>query len=147
MMAVFPSADSATALLKRSSAAPAPTSLPPCWAHTPPERVYTHAAPASLLSRGPPTMAVFPSADIATDWPCSAPPTAPVPTSLPPCCVHTPPERVNAQAAPITLFSPGPPSPGPPMMAVFPSADIATEVPCSGYPTAPVRSEEHTSEL
>ena len=32
------------------------------WAHTPFERVYTHVAPALLLSLEPPTRAVFPSA-------------------------------------------------------------------------------------
>src|ERR1700750_2138218 len=38
------------------------------------------------LSRGPPTMAVLPLADSATEAPCSAFPTAPVPTSFGPCC-------------------------------------------------------------
>src|SRR5438132_1286259 len=42
--------------------APVPTSFVPCWVHTLPERVYTHAAPVARLSRSPPTMAVFPSA-------------------------------------------------------------------------------------
>ena len=46
------------------------------------------------LSSGPPTMAVLPSADSATEAPCSAVPTAPVPTSLLPCWVQTPPLRV-----------------------------------------------------
>ena len=42
-----------------------PTSLLPCWVHTPPLRVNTHAAPARELSPGPPTTAVLPSADSA----------------------------------------------------------------------------------
>jgi hypothetical protein len=37
------------------------------WLHTPPERVYTQAAPASAWSKGPPTRAVFPSAESATE--------------------------------------------------------------------------------
>ncbi len=60
----------------------------------------THAAPIKELSSGPPTMAVVPSAEIATEVPCRAYPTAPVPTSLLPCCDHTPPLRLNTQAAP-----------------------------------------------
>src|SRR5947209_1344412 len=105
-MAVFPFPDSAT----ERCCPPSPkvtvpgTSLPPCWFHTPPERVYTHAAPAPALSPAPPTKAVFPSADSATDVPCCTlrllSPTAPVPTSLPPCWLHVPPERVNTHAAP-----------------------------------------------
>ena len=60
--------------------APVPTNLGPCWLHTPPERVNTHAAPTLPpelplmtmgLSLGPPTMAVFPSLESATDKPCS----------------------------------------------------------------------------
>src|ERR1700687_5218105 len=34
-------------------------------------------------------MALLPSAEIATEWPCLATPTAPVPTSLLPCWVQT----------------------------------------------------------
>src|SRR5260370_1203254 len=47
-------------------AAPKPTSLAPCWFQTPPLLVQTHAAPAKLLSSGPPMMAVLPSADSDT---------------------------------------------------------------------------------
>src|SRR5262249_12381121 len=61
---------------------------PPCWDHTPPLRVNTHAAPAVLLSLIPPTITVLPSADSATDRPCCAFPTAPVPTSFGPCCLN-----------------------------------------------------------
>src|SRR2546422_768378 len=47
--------------------APAPTTFAPCWLHTPAERVKTDAAPAQQLSTGPPTMAVFPSAESETE--------------------------------------------------------------------------------
>src|SRR5450759_1713700 len=86
-MAVLPSPDSATeSLWKALPTAPVPTSLLPCWVQTLPLRVKTHAAPVPLLSVNPPTMAVLPSADSATDQPWSALPTAPVPTSFGPCC-------------------------------------------------------------
>ena len=49
-----------------------PTSLAPCWVQTPPLRVNTHAAPVLELSPHPPTMAVLPSPDSATEEPCSA---------------------------------------------------------------------------
>src|SRR5256885_200789 len=38
------------------------------------------------LSLGPPTMAVLPSEDSATEMPCAAAPFAPEPTSFGPCC-------------------------------------------------------------
>ena len=114
--------------------APVPTSLLPCWVHTPLLRVKTHAAPTPRLSPGPPTMAVLPSADSATEVPWSAAgPAAPVPTSLLPCWVQTPLLRVKTHAAPTSELSPGPPT-----MAVLPSADSATEVPWPAAPTAPV---------
>src|SRR5450755_660699 len=76
-------------------------------------------------------MAVLPSAEIATDAPCwAAPP--PVPISLA-CCVHTPLLNVYIHAAPVFPLSPGPPT-----MAVLPSADNAAAAPCSDCPTAPV---------
>src|SRR6516164_3657679 len=86
-MAVLPSPDSATdePQLGLPTALP-PTSLVPCWLHTPPARVKTHAAPSRELSSNPPTMAVLPSPDSATDQPCAAAPTAPVPTSFGPSC-------------------------------------------------------------
>src|SRR5262245_15671224 len=58
-----------------------------------------HVAPARLLSPGPPTMAVFPSPESDTETPCTALPTAPVPTSLA-CWLHTLPERVYTHVAP-----------------------------------------------
>src|SRR5215470_2248992 len=100
-MAVLPSADSATELpCAAGPLAPMPTSLLPCWVNTPPLRVNTHAAPAPELSQGPPTTAVLPSADSATELPWKAIALAPVPTSLLPCWVHIPPLRVNTHAAP-----------------------------------------------
>src|SRR6266446_4569270 len=134
-MAVFPSPESDTE--KPWCAMPTasvPTSFVPCWVHTPTERVYTHAAPATLLSKGPPTMAVFPSAESDTEKPCSAMPTAPVPTSFVPCWVHTPPEeRVYTHAAPAKPLSAFPPT-----MAVFPSPESDTEKPWCAMPTASV---------
>ena len=81
----------------------------------------THAAPAPPLSLLPPTIAVFPSPEIATETPCVAAPTAPVPTSLLPSCVHTAPFLTYIHAAPLSLLSNGPPT-----IAVFPSAEIET---------------------
>src|SRR5664280_237906 len=103
-----------------SPAAPVPTSLSPCCFQAPAARVNTQTAPTPLLSPGPPTAAVLPSEDSATAQPWFALATAPVPTNLAPVCVHWPPERVNTQAAPVPVLSPGPP-----MIAVLPSAERA----------------------
>src|ERR1017187_8027142 len=104
-MAVLPSADSATEMpcLLYVPTRSVPNSLLPCWLQTPPLRVKTQAAPIVLLSKGPPTMAVLPSADSATEMPWLTPCFAsePVPTSSPPCCFHTLPLRVKTQAPPI----------------------------------------------
>src|SRR5271165_3576566 len=135
-MAELPSADSATDMPWRPlSAAPVLISLLPCCVQTPALRVNTHAAPAAprpngtdparALSLGPPTMAVLPSADSATDMPWRALPTAPVPTSFLPCCVQTLPLRVNTHAASARH---------PPTMAVLPSADSATDAPWDHNP-------------
>ena len=133
-MAVLPSADSATETpCLAFPTAPVPTSLLPCWVQTPPLRVKTHAAPTYELSKGPPTMAVLPSSDRATEKPWPSAPTAPVPTNLLPCCVQTPPLRVKTHAAPVILLSASPPT-----MAVLPSADSATDQPCSASPTTAV---------
>src|SRR6202167_6137526 len=114
-------------------AAPVPTSLLPCCVHAPPERANTQAAPAFELSPGPPISAVLPSPDRAAEAPCdTAGPEAPAPTSLTPCCVQALPERVNTQAAPAVELSCGPP-----VRAVLPSADRATEVPWLAAPAAP----------
>src|SRR5258708_23340362 len=107
---------------------PEPTSLGPCWLHTLPLRVYTHAAPVWLLSRYPPTIAVFPSAEIATEYPWFMfGPTPSLPTSLCPCCVHTAADCVKTHAAPVPLLSALPP-----MIIVVPSAETATPVPSPG---------------
>ena len=104
---------------------PLPTSFAPCCVHIPPVRVNIQVAPIPPLSDGPPTASVFPSPDSDTDDPCSwLLPTPPLPTSLAPCCVHTPSVRVNIQVAPTKLLSPDPPT-----ASVFPSADNDTENP------------------
>src|SRR5262245_16482287 len=87
----------------------------------------THAAPAPMLSANPPTRAVRQSPDNATDQPCSALPTAPVPMSLAPW-LHSPATRMKTHAVPAGT------SPGPPRIAVLPSPDSATEKPCRDIP-------------
>src|SRR6516162_8589621 len=132
-MTLLPSPDSATeAPWTALPTAPVPTSLLPCWLQRAPLRVKTQAAPACELSPGPPTAAVLPSLDNATDQPCMAA-TPPVPASFVPCWVQTPLLRVKTHAAPAYAWSAGPPT-----MAVLPSADSATEMPCWALPTAPV---------
>src|SRR6476619_2300891 len=132
-MAVLPSADSATDMPWLAfPTASVPTSFLPCCVQTPPLRVNTHAAPVLLLSDHPPTPAVLPSADSATDipWPrCNASSPAPLPISLLPCCVHTSPLRENTHAAPRLRLSLGPP-----MMVVLPSPDTATDAPWDHKP-------------
>src|SRR5262245_35333730 len=137
---MLPSADSATDVPRRPTALLL-TSLLPCCVQTPPLRVNTHAAPGAPrpkgrdrshgLSPGPPTMAVLPSADNATDMPWRALPTASAATSFLPCCVQIPPRRVNTHAAPVLLLSDQPPT-----RAVLPSAESATDMPRRGFPTA-----------
>src|SRR5438309_1502711 len=85
-MAVFPSAERDTETpCAAFPTAPEPTNLAPCCVQTPPLLVQTHAAPAALLSRFPPTMAVLPSAERDPETPCAAFPTAPVPNNFGPC--------------------------------------------------------------
>src|ERR1700690_188316 len=83
----------------------------------------------AVSSPFPPTIAVLPSDERLTElpWYTLAPP-APVPTSLPPCCVQTSPLRVNTHAAPILLLSSGSP-----MIAVLPSPERAVELPNSVF--------------
>src|SRR5271169_3067257 len=95
-----------------------PTSLFPCCVHTLSFLVNTQTAPLEKLSSGPPTIAVLPSAERETEDPCDGNHTVPLPTSLLPCCVHTPPLRVYTHAAPIHVLSSGPPT-----IAVFPSVE------------------------
>ena len=84
-IAVLPSADRATAgPCAALPTAPVPTSFGPCWPHTLPLRVNTHAAPADP-SPFPPTIGVLPSADRATGGPCRGPPAKPLPISFGPC--------------------------------------------------------------
>ena len=77
---------------------------------------------------------MFPSADSATLKPNPPAPVSPVPVSLPPCCVQVEPVRVNTHAAPRL-----PLSPGPPIRAVFPSADSATLKPNLPAPVSSLR--------
>src|SRR6266511_3730943 len=132
-MAILPSADSATDVPWRALAtAPVPTSFLPCWVQTPPLRVNTHAAPVLPLSDHPPTMAVLPSAESATDipWPGgNGGSPAPLPTSFLPCCIQTSPLRVKTHVAPIVRLSLGRPT-----MAVLPSAERATDAPWDHNP-------------
>src|SRR5262245_38962170 len=145
---MLPSAESATEGADFPTA-PAPTSFLSCCIQTSPLRVNTHAAPIVLLSLGPPTMAVLPSPERATDapWDHKPPPySLVVPTSLPPCCLQTPPLRVNTHAAPVGPTRGGRSrsallGPGPPTMAVLPSADSATDIPWLVLPTAPVSDQ------
>src|SRR5216684_2499029 len=70
MMAVFPSPERATVIcLYEVPTGPEPTSLLPCWVQTPSFLVHTQAAPAPPLSNSPPTIAVLPSAEMATASP------------------------------------------------------------------------------
>src|SRR5258706_1572754 len=134
-IAVLPSAEMAAEdPWAELPAAPAPIRLEPRCDQTPPLRVKTQAAPVSESSLLPPTIAVSPSAERATEIPSlTRLPDAPVPTSLAPCCDQTPPLRVKTQAAPVPESSFDPPR-----IAVEPSEERATEQPCSPTPTAPV---------
>src|SRR5262249_28188487 len=123
-LALSPPADTAPHMPCRAlPRAPLQTPFLLCCVQIPPLRVNTHAAPVVLLSDHPPTMAVLPSADSATDMPWRAFPTAPVPMSFLPCCVQTLPLRVNTHA-PSVLH--------PPTMALSPSARPAAAIPCPG---------------
>src|SRR5262249_61710974 len=109
--------------------------LPAAWslggARTLRLRLNTDAVAAGQA----PTMAVSPSAESATDipWPKAAAGSpslrTPLPTSLLPCWLQTPPLRVNTQAAPVVLLSLGPP-----MIAVPPLAESATDIPWDHNP-------------
>ena len=128
--ATFPNAESATDFPWRESPTrPDPTSRAPCCVQTPAERVKTQAAPRFAASAGPPTSAVFPSPEIATDCPWLESPVVPVPTSLGPCCSQTPWDRAKTQAAPVTASAFGPPK-----MSVSPSAESAAAYPCRAFP-------------
>src|SRR3977135_4741622 len=71
-------------------------------------------------------MTILPSADSATEG-------AALPSiSLLPCCVQTPPLRLNTHAVPALLLSDNPPT-----TAGLPSAESATDMPWRALPTAP----------
>src|SRR5262249_6205392 len=137
-IAMLPSADSAT------EDAEFPTASMPAsllhWAQLMPLRVNTAAAPTPRSPADPPTSAILPSADRATDVPWRA---FPALTSLLPCCSQTFALRANTHAAPAAPRPKGTDpshglSPGPPTMAMLPSADSATDVPWRALPTAPL---------
>jgi hypothetical protein len=78
-------------------------------------------------------MAVFPPSESETDRPCSTNvPMAPVPTNFA-CWVHPFSERVYTHVAPVKSLSSEPPT-----IAVFPSPESETEVPCAAKPMMPV---------
>src|SRR5580658_6986345 len=130
--AVSPSDDRLTELpCAALPIAPLPTNLGPCWLQTAPARTNTQDAPAPEASPYPPSSAVLPSADKATDAPTNSSPLRPVGSNLEPCCDQTPAERVKTQAAPIVELSSAPP-----ISAVLPSDDRAAECPKSAAPTA-----------
>src|SRR5579872_1383676 len=96
---VVPSAESANEL--PNPRVPVPMILDPDRFHVAFARLNAHRAPAPLLSPGPPTRTILPSAEIATELPCRAWPDAPPPTSLEPCCVQVPFALTKVQAAPV----------------------------------------------
>src|SRR5216684_1325397 len=75
--------------------------LAACCLVTAGSRSKTHAAPAPFLSPGPPTMAVLPSPESATESPWPALPVAPEPTRLLDCWYQTPLFLVKIHAAPM----------------------------------------------
>src|SRR5580704_4491657 len=97
-----------------------PISCEPASLQAEPERVKTHAEPASLFSWGSPTSATFPLPESATLEPKLLPAVAP-PVSLGPCWDQLDPERVYTQAEPALAASSGPP-----IRAVSPLSDSAT---------------------
>src|SRR4029077_20440588 len=111
------------------------------WLQVEPARVNRNAVPTSVGSSlplpGAPISAVSPSDDTATlspKWPSTRGPPA---VSFPPCWVQVDPERVKTQAAPTLLRRQVEHllSSGPPISAVFPSAESATLSPNSLLPT------------
>ena len=100
----------------------------PCWVQTPPLRVQTHAAPAPPLSWSPfRTIAVLPSAerDNGITLIGSSPPRPPEPTSLgPPGPDPSAPGQDPGRPRTTVVTH------DPPTIAVLPSADRDTEVPC-----------------
>ena len=102
-------------------------------------RVKIHAAPTLPLSFGPPIRAVVPSSESATVVPKCPLPDSSFAVSFEPICDHVEPERMKAHAAPGPL-----PSARPPMRAVLPSSESATESPKNrnaAVPPVPVNFE------
>src|SRR5258708_25193826 len=92
-IAVLPSPESATELPRWADpTASELSSFDACWVQAPLLRMNTHTAPTPLLpdplSKGPPSIAVLPSPDSATDQPWFPKDTPPVPASLAPCSVQ-----------------------------------------------------------
>ena len=84
-MAVLPSADSATEMPCRAASHRAGADQLGALLGPDPAAAREHPRrPDAAVVRVPPTMAVLPSADSATEKPCWDVPTAPVPTSLVP---------------------------------------------------------------
>ena len=93
-----------------------------------------HAAPTPLASFWPLITAMPASDDNATDLPNCAFPLSSVAVSFVVVCwVDVVPERVNTQAAPTLLLSASPP-----IRAVFPFDDNATELPNCVFPLSSV---------
>ena len=134
--AVWPSAERET-LVPCCCAAPTPSVptnlLPSCIHPTETKRIKIQAAPALALSKWPPTRAVLPLADSATDLPNQGLPTPSEGTNFVPSCAHVVPERLKIHTAPLP-----PSSITPPTIAVLPSAESATEKPCQALPVFPV---------
>src|SRR5207302_908845 len=107
----------------------AATSLPPCWFHTPKVRVKAQVAPewtpSKLKSAGPPTTAVLPSPEIATELPRLIRETeASLTPSRGPCWFQVPLARAKTHAAPAA-----PLSSEPAVMIVLPSPETARAPP------------------
>ncbi len=81
MAAVFPSAEMATDCTSPTPTPPVPTRFAPCWLQVPFARTYTQAVAGTT----PPTIAVLPSADSATDAPWADCPDTPEPINFGPC--------------------------------------------------------------
>ena len=102
------------------------------------EFTKNQAAPAPLLSAGPPINAVTPPLSSATRCPNSALPLSSPPVSLQgePFWPQLAPARLKTHAAPALLLSPGPPT-----RASAPLAEIATLVPKRAAPNWHSRSQ------
>src|SRR5579862_1402553 len=89
-----------------------------------------------MLAKGPPSAIVLPSDEIDTAVPCCASAYPPVAESAPPCCCQPLSVSTKTQKAPAELMGICGLAVGLPSTNVFPSADIAREVP-SATPVHP----------